>query len=268
VPPDFAVPRDFAAPRDFAMPSDFATPRDFAMPPDFAVPPDFAPPPDMAKPPPHVTSSPGPAPALYNNAWAVPFTLTLAADDPAASVYYTTDGSTPTLASPHAVTPVTLSISAATTTVRYFGQGTGAASAITTEAFGVSAAQQTGAGYLVTLTRVASNSPIVVATPGQTFTMAVANWMVWVQSLCPGCAAQLVYGVDMTDQGCFYDGSPGVYPGMSATGATFTITAPVTPGLHEVRVGHIEQTNCAAAMAAGTLATRPNISRIALLVVP
>ena len=110
---------------------------------------------------------------------------------------------------------------------------------------------------LVTNTRLNGVSPTVFASPGQILSLATADAQIWVQSSCPACGAQLVYGVDTDDQGCFYSGSPGTYPGVTLPGASFTITATIEPGVHEVRVAHIEQTSCANAMAAHALETRP-----------
>jgi hypothetical protein len=39
------------------------------------------------------------------------------------------------------------------------------------------------------------------------------------------------------------------------------------PGVHEVRLAHIEQTSCAAAMATKALQTRPTLARIGVIVV-
>ena len=87
------------------------------------------------------------------------------------------------------------------------------------------------------------------------------------QSDCAACKAQVVYGVDLQDQACLYDGNPNVYPGVTMT-KTFNVTVPATPGLHEVRISHIEETDCNAAKAAMTLKNRPTDSRIGVIVVP
>jgi hypothetical protein len=90
------------------------------------------------------------------------------------------------------------------------------------------------------------------------------------------CAAQIVYGVDDQDQGCLFDSirddstGPGIYPGFPSTGthtSTFRVTAPMTPGVHEVRITHAEHTSCAMAMSMHSLQTRPDISRIGVLIV-
>ena len=47
----------------------------------------------------------------------------------------------------------------------------------------------------------------------------------------------------------------------------FMVKAPMAPGIHEVKLAHIEQTSCAAAMATRALATRPTVARIGVIIV-
>ena len=136
----------------------------------------------------------------------------------------------------------------------------------TSAAYASTATPQTNAGYLVTSVTLDGTSPTVIAAKGATLA-ARANVQVWVQSDCPACAAQVVYGVDDQDQGCLYDGGPGVYPGVTTAGKMFNVRVPMTPGVHEVRLAHIEQTSCAAAMATKALQTRPTLARIGVIVV-
>ncbi len=218
---------------------------------------------------PRVFSSPGPAAMIYGG-YPKSFSITLAADEPGTTIYYTTDGSMPEAGSPttsNATTPVRGITISATSTVRYFGVSSGGPSMPVSEDFAISSTSpQTNAGYLVTNTTLDGTSPVVFAAPGSVLA-ARANVQVWVQSNCPACAAQVVYGVDDTDQGCLYDGGPGVYPGVTTTGKMFNVRAPMDPGVHEVRLAHIEQTSCAAAMAAKALQTRPTLARIGVIVV-
>ncbi len=218
---------------------------------------------------PRVSSSPGPAATIYGG-YPKSFSITLAADEPGTTIYYTTDGSMPEEGSPttsNATTPVRGITISATTTVRYFGVGSEGPSMQVSEDFAISSTSpQINAGYLVTGTTLDGTSPVVVAAPGAVLA-ARANVQAWVQSDCPACAAQVVYGVGETDQGCLYDGGPGVYPGVTMTGRTFDVRAPMTPGVHEVRIVHIEQTSCAAAMATRALQTRPTLARIGVIVV-
>jgi Fn3 associated len=218
---------------------------------------------------PRVFSSPGPAWEVYGG-YPKSFAITLAADEPGTTIYYTTDGSVPEEGSPttrSATTPVPAITISATTMVRYFGVGAGAPSTPVSETFTISSSSpQTNAGYLVTNTTLDGTSPVVIAAPGAMLT-ARANVQAWVQTGCSACAAQVVYGVDDTDQGCLYDGGPGLYPGVTATGKTFNVRAPTAPGVHEVRIVHIEETSCAAAMATKALQTRPTLARIGVIVV-
>ena len=221
----------------------------------------------------------GDAPSVYSSpqmemetvelwgGFAGSFTLTLAADQPGTTIYYTTDGAMPTTSSPSAQTPVRGITIATPTMVRYFGVQGGARSAVASETFPIDTAKaRANAGYLVTATTLDGNSPVVITTPGATLT-GRANVQTWVQSNCATCGAQVVYGVDKVDQGCLFDGAPGAYPGMTMNAKTFTVKAPLTPGVHEVQVAHIEQTNCGEAMAMNTLQIRPTRTRIAVIIV-
>jgi len=190
--------------------------------------------------PPKVFSSPGPAAALYGG-YPKSFTITLAADQPGTMIYYTLDGSTPDTSSSSSTTPV--------------------------KGITISATSTSNAGYLITSVTLDGTSPVVIASAGSTLS-AKANVQSWVQTSCSACAGQVVFGVDTTDQGCLSDGGLGVYPGTTVNGKAFTVKVPNTPGVHEVRVAHIEQTSCAAAMADMALANRPTRARIGVIIVP
>lgn len=219
---------------------------------------------------PRVFSSPGPAATIYGG-YPKSFTITLAADQPGTTIYYTTDGSMPDMTSPatqSSTTPIKGITISATSTVKYFGVHNGAASAVQSETFSIDATTaQTNAGYLITSVTLDGTSPVVIASAGSTLS-AKANVQSWVQTTCAACAGQVVFGVDTTDQGCLSDGGLGVYPGTTVTGKSFTVKVPNAPGVHEVRVAHIEQTSCAAAMADMALANRPTRARIGVIIVP
>jgi hypothetical protein len=227
---------------------------------------------DAAVPPPNVFSSPGPRLHSMGYDFAEAVTVTLAADDPTTVIYYTTDGTAPSLASQHGTTPVTGIAMSSTATLEYFGSGAGGESAPVSDTYDVTTDAQSVAGYYVRSVLLDGKSPVIVVTPGQVLSGATAKVTAWVQESCPDCAAQIVYGVDTMDQGCLFDSErddstgPGVYPGFTRT-ATFKVTAPMTPGVHEVRIAHSEQTNCADAMAMNSLVTRPDQSRIGVLIV-
>lgn len=217
--------------------------------------------------PPKVYASPGAAPMIWGG-FPKSFAITLAADLPGTMIYYTLDGSTPDLTSTSSVTPIKGITISATTTVKYFGvHGTGT-SAVESETFTFdTASAMSNAGYLVTGVTLDGNSPVVIAPAGATLT-GKANVETWVQAGCSACGAQVVYGIDKDDQGCLFDGGPGLYPGNTTNGKSFTLKVPSTSGVHEVKVAHIEQTSCAAAMNANSLATRPTIARIGVIIVP
>lgn len=217
--------------------------------------------------PPKVFSSPGPAAALYGG-YPKAFAITLAADQPGTMIYYTLDGSMPDTSSSSSTTPVKGITISATSTVKYFGVHNGATSDVVTETFSIDAATaQSNAGYLITSVTLDGTSPVVIASAGSTLS-AKANVQSWVQTSCSACAGQVVFGVDTTDQGCLSDGGLGVYPGTTVNGKAFTVKVPNTKGVHEVRVAHIEQTSCAAAMADMALANRPTRARIGVIIVP
>jgi len=227
---------------------------------------------DASLPTPSVFSSPGPRRHSMGYDFAKSVTVTLAADDPTTVIYYTTDGTSPTHDSPHGMTPVTGIAMSATSTLAYFGATVGGDSIAVSEAYDVDAAAQGVAGYHVTNVLLDGSSPVITVSPGQVVTGATAKVQAWVQTSCPACAAQIVYGVDKDDQGCLFDSvrddpsGPGGYPGFTRT-ATFKVTAPMTPGVHEVRITHSEQTSCTAAMNMNALITRPDQSRIGVLIV-
>ena len=227
---------------------------------------------DASVPLPEVFSSPGPRLHAMGYDFGEAVTVTLAADDPATVIYYTTDGTPPSASSKHGTTPVTGIAMASTTTLTYFGSNAGGDSALGSDAYDITTAAQSVAGYYVTSVLLDGKSPVVVVSPGQVLAVATAKVQAWVQDSCPACAAQIVYGVDTTDQGCLFDSvrddssGPGVYPGFTRN-ATFKVTAPTTPGVHQVRITHSEQTTCADAMAMDSLVTRPDQSRIGVLIV-
>ncbi len=227
---------------------------------------------DASVPPPNVFSSPGPRLHSMGYDFAEAVTVTLAADDPTTVIYYTTDGTPPSQSSKHGTTPVTGIAMSSSATLTYFGSDAGGDSAPVSDAYDVTSAAQSVAGYYVTSVLLDGASPVVVVKPGQVLSSATAKVQAWVQGSCPACAAQIVYGVDTTDQGCLFDTvpdaptGPGVYPGFTHS-ETFKVTAPMTPGVHQVRITHSEQTSCAAAMAMDSLVTRPDQSRIGVLIV-
>jgi hypothetical protein len=227
---------------------------------------------DIHPPTPNVFSSPGPRRHSMGYDFAKSVTVTLAADEPNTVIYFTTDGTPPTLDSQSGMTPVTGIAMSSTSTLAYFGAVADSDSTPVSDAYDVDTSAQGVAGYHVTNVLLDGSSPVITVSPGQVVMGATAKVQAWVQGICPMCAAQIVYGVDKDDQGCLFDSvrddsnGPGVYPGFTHT-ATFKVTAPMEPGVHEVRITHSEQTNCAEAMNMNALISRPDQSRIGVLIV-
>ena len=217
---------------------------------------------------PTVASSPGPQPIANGYSYAATIKVTIAADDPSSMIYYTTDGTLPTTSSMHAPTPVTGITVSANTVVSYYAVNAAGQSGTAQDHYFVdtSTSNRNLTGYIVDLVTLDGTTPVLVASPGKKLTMSSARVQAWIQSVLPAAGMQIVYGVDQTDQGCLYDGSPGVYPGNTHT-ATFTVTAPMTPGPHEVRIANTEQSSCASALTMNTLKNRPDVTRIGLIVV-
>ena len=214
---------------------------------------------------PRVFSSPGPHGGGY---WFVaPATVTLAADDPTTVIYYTTDGSMPTANSPHGTTPVKGISIPGSATLTYFGSAA-SVSAPVSEQYVFDTTKTGSAGYYIYNVTLDGTSPVLVVHPGQVVAGATATVKVWTGTGCGSCSMQVVVGVDDMDQGCIYDGDPGLYSS-TALGVVrpFTVTAPMNTGVHPVRVGDIEQTNCALAMGSNTLKYRPDLSQIGVLIV-
>lgn len=213
--------------------------------------------------PPRAFSSPSPVDTIYAG-YAAPLEVTLAADDPAARIYYTVDDSVPTMSSPNGLTPLTVTI-ATTTTLRFFADNAAGRSATTLETFIIATAAQSQAGSIVTGTVLAGNTPVVFATPGQVFN-GTTNVRTWVHTGCPACQQQLVYGIALLDQGCIVNVGPGLYPGVFLSNRSFAVTAPMEPGTYEVRAGNIQELDCNGALTSVDLPTRPFV-RIGVIIV-
>jgi Chitobiase/beta-hexosaminidase C-terminal domain len=215
--------------------------------------------------------SPSTAPTDLTLAWggnyATNYRVTLAANDPTAMIYYTTDGTAPSLSSPNGAMPV-IDI-ALTTRLRWFAANAAGMEAPHDDSYGVDAANQSKAGFVVYDVDLDGQGP--VATANGTIN-GQATFRFWYQSGgCSGgmfpCAAQLVYGVDKVDQGCLFDGGANAFANSATQTKSFTVTVPAAPGVHDVQVAQIEDLSCAMAMTAMTLKNRPNLVRIGVLIV-
>jgi hypothetical protein len=202
----------------------------------------------------------------WNGNYATSYHVTLAADDPSALIYYTTDGTAPSLSSLRAAMPV-VSI-AVSTRLRWFAANAAGLEAPHDDHYGVDAANQAQAGFVVYDVSLDGKGPVL--TTADSTVNATATFRFWYQSTgCGGfpCAAQLVYGVDKVDQGCLFDGGANNFAGSATQTKTFTVVVPTAPGVHDVQVAQIEDLSCSMAMAAMALANRPNLVRIGVLIV-
>ncbi len=213
---------------------------------------------------PHVFASPGPAPT-YFVAWAAPIPVTLASEDTAAQIYYTTNGSVPTTSSSHGATPVDVMLSASAQ-LGYVAIDGASASNNASQTYDIDTTKQNDYGYLVYHVTLGGTSPVMVVAPGQTVSVNLGYLQVW-SSSTPQNGAQLVYSVDNSYQGCAFDGTWSSWPGTIRMNVTFNITAPTTPGEHDVRLTHIYDGNCATALADSSLPSRPTVAQIAVLLV-
>src|SRR5262249_46257215 len=113
--------------------------------------------------PPNVFTSPGPAPAIYGNAFAAPLNITIAADDPSSMIYYTTDGTMPTTSSMNGATPVVGIALTSTLSLGYFASSADGTSMIASDDYSVNTTNQSKAGYLVQNVKLDGVSPVVYA---------------------------------------------------------------------------------------------------------
>jgi hypothetical protein len=224
-----------------------------------------APPP---APPPHVTATPGPLGYMnmgFSFFYPGPVDVTIAADQPGTMIAYTTDGTAPIASSPGGPSPVTVTLMVGPTTLSYVATTTGGSDTGGDVYHFDPATAKSNAGYVVTSAALDGAAPIAVVAPGQVV-HATAHVQFWNQTGGNNFTAQLVYGVDQTDQGCLIDAGLPLFPGVSQD-VMVDITAPTGMGVHDVNVADTEQTSCASAMGMMSLQTRPNLTRIAVLVV-
>ena len=229
---------------------------------------------DDIHPAPHVIATPGPHEFAGTNLfyYVKAVDIAIASDEPGTTIYYTTDGTTPTHASMHGPAPLTVTLDEGPTTLTYFGENAAGSDDVHADVYHFDPSQGSQTGYVVTGTALDGGAPIAVVAPGDTLTMAVAHVQIWAQTDCAQCAIQLVYGVGTTDQGCLFDSErddasgPGAFPGAEHD-ATFTLTAPMTTGVHDVNVANNEQFTCDDALALGSLMNRPDVTRIGVLIV-
>jgi hypothetical protein len=188
----------------------------------------------------------------YSSGWARAFVVAAGVEAPA-TLFYTTDGKAPSSSSSHAANALEVTMSGGT--FSWFSDD-GVAEADQTLDVKVDASLQSYYGFIVEGVRFdGGNGPVIVTTKGATVT-GTASWQGWVYSGCAVCGHQVVYGVDTTAEGCFYSGSPGVYPGQSGRDS-FTVHAPSTAGTYHLTATYTLQYTCADAVGTAPLGSRP-----------
>jgi hypothetical protein len=190
----------------------------------------------------------------YLDAYPRDQSVAIGAEDPA-TIVYTTDGSMPGAGSPRKPSPLSIPVVNGTTLKWYADTGL-AESPAHAVSIRVDARLQTYYAYAVDSADLGGAGPVVVVAPGATVS-GTASWQGWTAPACPGCRYQLIYGVDTTSVGCFYDGAVGVWPGKSVAGSAFSVKAPSTPGAHRLNVTYDLQLSCPGALAQNSLGVRP-----------
>ncbi len=181
-------------------------------------------------------------------------------DSPAPSViYYTEDGSIPTLSSPKlAPSPftVTLPFTGTSATLRWISYDGATVSGVQSRTIIENTALATTQDWIIVeLVRLsltsggsASDGPAIVV-PGGTTVYGTLRYEL-ADNGCPDCVDELVVGVT-SPQTCIYNGIPGVWGGAEGSGVAFTVTAPTTPGVYPVRMDFEQQGSCGQAMTVG-----------------
>jgi hypothetical protein len=203
--------------------------------------------------------SPGNIPKFFNGtvsvqAYARPLIYTVDSLLPS-TIRFTTDGSTPSSSSTSKASPADLGIIGDASLHWYADTGVREATTHSFDAI-VDTGLQSYYGYLVDAVKLNGKGPVAVVSPGATVS-GTANIQIWSAPGCPGCRLQLLYGVESSPTACFYDYSPGAYPGHSGTAVAFTVTAPSTAGTYRVDVTYQAELSCADALAKNGLNARP-----------
>ena len=179
--------------------------------------------------------------------------FTLATAYPSA-IYYTLDGSTPTLSSAHGPSPLVLANITPTNllpvTLRWSTYDGDALSApqsrVITEDTASQSTYNGDIAQVVRLTTAAttttSDGPAVVASPGQTVNGSMYSLQI-VDSACPGCAEVITVGTTAATS-CPYFGGGGPWPGTTVNNLSFSLVAPAMPGVYYVHLASGEQYYC------------------------
>lgn len=198
----------------------------------------------------------------FGTAWARGITWTIGAES-AATIRYTTDGSTPGPTSPSKPSPAEIFLATSGTTLKWYADN-GAKEPVQSFTANIATSGQSSYGFILEKTNLGGKGPVIVVSPGATISGTTA-YQAWVSSGCPACGLQLVYGIGTTSAGCIYHGSPNVWPGASGTGS-LSVKAPSTAGTYTLNMTYTLQLSCADGMATNPLGVRPTAG-IATIVV-
>ncbi|MBL8721020.1 MAG: hypothetical protein JNL79_33860 [Myxococcales bacterium] len=175
-----------------------------------------------------------------------------------AKIFFTTDGSAPSGTSSSKSNPADIFLPG-TGSLRWFAD-TGAKEATHTQGVTVDAGEQSRYAFIVEKVSLNSAGPVVVVSPGATVS-GTANVQAWNNPGCPSCRMQVLVGVG-SPTACAYDWSPGAWPGATTTGATFSVKAPSSAGVHRITASFQLETGCANGIAKGFRAYKADVGVI------
>jgi hypothetical protein len=172
---------------------------------------------------------------------------TIAAFTSDTTIFYTLDGTPPSLSSLSANGVVTFPALPDGTNIQWI---TGPNDSV--HSFDVKvdpALKDVGQGLVHRFMFAGTGSPVVKVNPGATIS-GKTSFVLWNGNgtgQCPNCIIQIMVGIGVP-QACLYSGDPYIYPGITAENVPFTFKAPTTPGTYEVKTGYNMQYNCTDAL--------------------
>lgn len=198
-----------------------------------------------------------PLPYAGGEGFARSVTFTIDAES-AAKIFFTTDGSAPSATSASKAAPGDVILSG-TSTLRWYADN-GAKEATHTQPITIDAGEQARYAFIVEKVSLNGGGPVVVVSPGATVS-GKANVQAWNNPGCPGCRMQVLVGIGSAS-GCVYDWSPGAWPGASTAGASFSVKAPSTAGVHRVTASFQLETSCANGVTKGFRAYKADVGYV------
>lgn len=198
-----------------------------------------------------------PLPYAGGEGFARSVTFTIDAES-AAKIFLTTDGSAPSATSASKAAPGDVILSG-TSTLRWYADN-GAKEATHTQPITIDAGEQARYAFIVEKVSLNGGGPVVVVSPGATVS-GKANVQAWNNPGCPSCRMQVLVGIGSAS-GCVYDWSPGAWPGASTAGATFSVKAPSTAGVHRVTASFQLETSCANGITKGFRAYKADVGYV------